>query len=39
LRYWWILQPIWISLVEASKEISRPAFIASYGGSLNGYVL
>jgi hypothetical protein len=29
------LQPIWISLVEPSKEISRPAFIAVYGGSLN----
>jgi hypothetical protein len=32
---WWILQPIRISLVEPSQEIGRPAFIASYGGSLN----
>src|SRR5262249_2971447 len=32
---WWILQPIWISLSEPSPEISRPAFVAAYGGSLN----
>jgi hypothetical protein len=32
---WWILQPIWILLSKPSPEISRPAIVAAYGGSLN----
>src|SRR5262249_34308048 len=35
---WSILQLIWISLSEPSPEISRPAFVAAYGGSLNRHM-